>query len=72
MDEWVRIFPGFPRVHRFGLATRGDTHLTPEDVYHAFSKGLHYWNWCGYEDGLSETVRTMGKDRDKVLIATQI
>ena len=47
--------PGMPRfftldgtqvpVCRLGLATRGNTHLTRDDVLLALDRGLNYWNW---------------------------
>lgn len=63
---------GMPEVTRLGLATRGNTHPTPEDVLLAYERGVNYWNWCGHEDGMSQAIRELGKERNKIVIATQI
>lgn len=63
---------GLPPACRLGLATRGNTHLNPDDVYHAVDRGINYLNWCGHPDGLSRAVHRMGSDRDRVVVAWQI
>jgi len=61
-----------PPAFRLGLATRGNTHLQPEDVMLALEHGINYWNWCGHDDGMSEAVRQLGSRRSEVIVATQI
>ena len=63
---------GLPPACRLGLATRGNTHLSPDDVYRAVDRGINYLNWCGHPDGLSKAVYRMGSDRDRVVVAWQI
>ncbi len=74
--------PGMPRfftldrmqvpVCRLGLATRGNTHLTREDVLLALDRGLNYWNWCGHQDGMAEAIGELGSQRKRVVIAAQL
>jgi len=59
-------------VCRLGLATRGNTHLTKDDVLFALEQGLNYWNWCGYEDGMVQAIRELGPKRKQVVIAAQL
>lgn len=76
------LMPGMPRFFKFnrnatpvcrlGLATRGNTHLTKDDVLFALEQGLNYWNWCGHEDGMAEAIRELGSQRKQVLIAAQL
>ncbi|MCA9411515.1 MAG: aldo/keto reductase [Candidatus Omnitrophica bacterium] len=72
MKTHRRLFPNLPEVRRLGLATRGNTHLPAEAILHAYERGIRYWNWCGYEDGMSRAVGELGTDRGKVILATQI
>ncbi|MEW5975413.1 MAG: aldo/keto reductase [Acidobacteriota bacterium] len=66
-------FPGLPSpVMRLGLATRGNTHLKPDDVLLALEHGINYWNWCGHNDGMAAAVRTLGPRRRRVVVATQL
>jgi predicted aldo/keto reductase-like oxidoreductase len=60
-----------PAVCRLGLATRGGSRLKTSDVEFAISRGLNYLNWCGHEDGLSQTIRGLGRERSKVVVAVQ-
>jgi len=59
-------------VCRLGLATRGNTHLNPEDIWLALERGINYWNWCGHKDGLSQAIRESGPLRKTVVVATQL
>ncbi len=59
-------------VCRLGLATRGNTHLTREDVLLALDRGLNYWNWCGHQDGMAEAIGELGSQRKRVVIAAQL
>lgn len=60
-----------PPVCRLGLATRGNTHLRPEDVNYAIERGINYLNWCGHPDGMSTAVSGLGKARKDVVVACQ-
>ncbi|GMV93619.1 MAG: hypothetical protein AMXMBFR82_33970 [Candidatus Hydrogenedentota bacterium] len=66
-------FPKLGRVCRAGLATRGDSELTPDDIALAIEHGVNYLNWCGlgHEDGLVEAIRSLGKTRKDVFVAVQ-
>ncbi len=63
---------GLPAVLRLGLAARGNTHLTPEDVAYAVERGVNYLNSCGYDDGIARAVRDHLVDRRKVVLAAQL
>ncbi|HUG80743.1 MAG TPA: aldo/keto reductase [Bryobacterales bacterium] len=71
MRKTARLKAGLPAVCRLGLATRGNTHLRPEDVEHAIDRGINYLNWCGKPDGLSETIAALGPQRKGVAVAVQ-
>lgn len=60
-----------PAVCRLGLATRGNTHLRPEDVEHAIERGVNYLNWCGRPDGMSKAISGLGVKRREVVAACQ-
>lgn len=72
MKRIVDLGFGMPPVLRLGLATRGDSRLEPEDVFHALERGMNYWNWCGEEDGISWAIRELGPTRSEVVIASQV
>ncbi|MCS6861573.1 MAG: aldo/keto reductase [Abditibacteriales bacterium] len=61
-----------PTVCRFGLATRGNTHLRAADVRCAVERGINYLNWCGYADGMSQALAEMGAERERVVVAWQM
>lgn len=61
-----------PPVCRLGLATRGDTHLSSDDIHHAIESGINYLNWCGHPDAMSHAVRELGPKRKDVVIAVQL
>lgn len=63
--------PFAPVVCRLGLATRGTSGLTPDDVHFALNRGVNFLNWCGTPDGLSETVTRLGKRRADVVLCVQ-
>ena len=65
-------FPRLGRVCRLGLATRGGSGLTADDVTHAIDRGVNYLNWCGQPDGMGEAVRRLGERRREVAIAVQL
>jgi predicted aldo/keto reductase-like oxidoreductase len=58
-------------VCRLGLATRGNTGLTPDDVFLALDRGVNFLNWCAVPDGLSAAVATLGKRRAEVMVCVQ-
>ncbi len=72
MKRIVSLGRSMPEVMRLGLATRGNTRPTAEDISYALERGINYWNWCGHEDGMSRAIRELGPRRSDVVIATQI
>ena len=57
---------------RLGLASRGDTGLTSEDVHHAVDFGINFLNWCGTPDnGMSRAVAELGARRKDVMVCAQ-
>jgi predicted aldo/keto reductase-like oxidoreductase len=58
-------------VRRLGLATRGNTGLTPDDVGHAVACGVNFLNWCGAPDGLSAFIAGLGARRSEVAVCVQ-
>jgi len=73
MEIMTSLGGGTPPVCRLGLATRGNTHLDPDDVLHAVSRGVTYLNWCGRPDGLSRAVAEMDSDQtSRVVVAWQM
>lgn len=72
MDRFTELGNGMPPAFRLGLATRGNTCPTADDVMFALQHGVNYWNWCGHEDGMSQAVRSLGEGREQIILATQI
>ena len=72
MSKLARLSDLLPAVPRLGIATRGNTSLTVDDVDYALSRGVRYFNWCGKPDGLSQAVAELGARRDEIVLATQI
>ncbi len=60
----------FP-ICRLGLATRGDSRLTADDVGFAVAKGVNFLNWCGAADGLSAFVAELGRRRETLAVCVQ-
>jgi predicted aldo/keto reductase-like oxidoreductase len=58
-------------VKRLGLATRGNTHLTPDDIHHAIDRGINFLNWCGTPDALSQVIPELGPRRREVMVCVQ-
>jgi predicted aldo/keto reductase-like oxidoreductase len=58
-------------VCRLGLATRGNTGLTTDDVGHAVECGINFLNWCGAADGLSDFIAALGRRRSEVALCVQ-
>jgi predicted aldo/keto reductase-like oxidoreductase len=65
------------RVCRLGLATRGETALTPDDILFALERGVNFLNWPGEADSpggpdaLSTAVATLGARRESVVVGVQ-
>jgi predicted aldo/keto reductase-like oxidoreductase len=72
MHRFFTFHHSVSTVRRLGLATRGNTHLTPDDVWLALQAGINYWNWCGHEDGMAAAARELGSRRSDVVIAIQL
>src|SRR5436190_1893994 len=58
-------------ICRLGLATRGNTHLTPADIHHALERGVNFLNWCGAPDALSQVIAELGPRRRDVMVCVQ-
>jgi aryl-alcohol dehydrogenase-like predicted oxidoreductase len=58
-------------VRRLGLASRGDSQLTADDVQHALGRGINFLNWPGCEDLLSRTIAALGPRREAVVVCAQ-
>jgi predicted aldo/keto reductase-like oxidoreductase len=58
-------------VCRLGLATRGTSALTPEDVGYAVERGINFLNWCGVADGMSSFIAGLGQKRADVALCVQ-
>jgi predicted aldo/keto reductase-like oxidoreductase len=64
-------------VCRLGLATRGGTRLTFDDVAYAIDRGLNFLNWPGEADapggadGLSEAIASLGPRRESLIVCVQ-
>ena len=71
-DGMVRLSPGLPPVPRFGIATRGNTRLSVDDIHYAMDQGVRYFNWCGRPDGLSRAVAGLGSQRSEIVFAAQL
>jgi predicted aldo/keto reductase-like oxidoreductase len=59
-------------VCRLGLASRGNTGLSPDDVHFARQRGVNFLNWCGtHSNGMSQAIGELGNDRGDVLVCAQ-
>jgi predicted aldo/keto reductase-like oxidoreductase len=64
-------------VCRLGLAARGDSALSPDDVFHAVERGVNFLNWPGVADGPSEpdgmstAIASLGERRESVVVCVQ-
>ncbi len=61
----------FASIRRLGLATRGNGHLTDDDIAHALDRGVNLLNWCGTPDALSRTIASLGSRREHVMVCVQ-
>ena len=72
LQRMVHLAPEMPPVCRLGLATRGNTFLSAEDVRLAMGSGINYLNWSGHEDGMSQAIEELGSSqRAQVVVALQ-
>ncbi|MBX6314899.1 MAG: aldo/keto reductase [Isosphaeraceae bacterium] len=64
-------------VCRLGLASRGRSALTPDDVLYALERGVNFLNWPGEADApggpdaLSEAIAALGRRRESVVVCVQ-
>ena len=58
-------------ICRLGLATRGGTQLTADDVFYALERGINFLNWCGVADGLCDAIANLGSRRSDVIVCVQ-
>ncbi len=64
-------------VCRLGLAARGDSQLSADDVLAALERGVNFWNWPAdsegprTRDGMSAAVASLGARRDAVVVCIQ-
>jgi predicted aldo/keto reductase-like oxidoreductase len=71
LERIASLGAGLPAVCRLGLATRGNTNLSADDVEYAIERGVNYLNWCGHPDALSCAVTRLGARRKQVVLAAQ-
>jgi predicted aldo/keto reductase-like oxidoreductase len=72
LQTTLRLTAGETRsLCRLGLATRGDSELTVDDVERALDCGVNFLNWCGTPDELSDSIANLGKRREDVIICAQ-
>ena len=58
-------------VCRLGLATRGDSALSTQDIHLALERGVNFLNWCGSPDALSRTIAGLKERRREVAVCVQ-
>jgi predicted aldo/keto reductase-like oxidoreductase len=64
-------------VCRLGLASRGGSALSSDDVLHAIERGINFVNWPGEADtpggpdALSDAIATLGPRRESVVVCVQ-
>jgi aryl-alcohol dehydrogenase-like predicted oxidoreductase len=67
---------GIP-VCRLGLASYGQTAITPEDICHALDRGVNFLNWQGLAEGptdgdaFTKAVASLGARRSSVVVCAQ-
>jgi predicted aldo/keto reductase-like oxidoreductase len=71
LSFWTRPFGRLEPVCRLGLATRGDGHLTGDDIHRALDRGINFLNWCGQPDALSGVIAGLGGRRREVVVCVQ-
>src|SRR5438132_11962607 len=68
--DFLHTLSRFP-VCRLGLATRGETQLTADDILYAIDRGVNFLNWCGVPDGLRDAIAHLGARRREVMVCVQ-
>jgi len=65
-------------VCRLGLASYGQTAITPDDIQHALGRGVNFLNWQGLAEGATtatdaycSAVASLGADRRSVVVCAQ-
>jgi predicted aldo/keto reductase-like oxidoreductase len=64
-------------VCRLGLASRGESALTPYDVFHALKRGVNFLNWPGEADtpggadAVSDAIAALGVQRQSIVVCVQ-
>ena len=64
-------------VCRLGLASHGQTAITPDDVLYAIERGINFLNWPGQADSpggadaFSEAIASLGRRRDSLVVCVQ-
>jgi aryl-alcohol dehydrogenase-like predicted oxidoreductase len=64
-------------VRRLGLASHGQTAVTPDDVLYAVERGVNFLNWPGGPrsdggpDAFSKAIAALGPRRDSVVVCAQ-
>jgi aryl-alcohol dehydrogenase-like predicted oxidoreductase len=64
-------------ICRLGLASFGQTALTPDDVFHALDRGVNFLNWAGLADGpanpeaVGTAIAALGTRRSSVVVCAQ-
>jgi aryl-alcohol dehydrogenase-like predicted oxidoreductase len=64
-------------VCRLGLASYGQTAITPDEVLYALGRGVNFLNWPGLAEGpsggdaFSTAVASLGTDRQSVVVCAQ-
>ena len=67
---------GFP-VCRLGLASYGQSAITPDDVLSAVDRGINFLNWQGLAEGASDgdafttAISSLGNQRESVAVCAQ-
>jgi predicted aldo/keto reductase-like oxidoreductase len=64
-------------VCRLGLASRGDTALSADDVLHALECGVNFLNWPALSEGagadaFSDALASLGPRREEVVVCVQL
>jgi predicted aldo/keto reductase-like oxidoreductase len=58
-------------ICRLGLATRGDSGLTVDDINAALDRGVNFLNWCNCADALQQAIARLGTRRRDVVVCVQ-
>src|SRR5437763_14497796 len=64
-------------VCRLGLASRGRSAISPDDVLHALERGVNFLNWPGQADtpggadAFSDAIAALGPRRESIVVCVQ-